>query len=162
MKIMASGPITSWPTDGETMETGREFIFLVSKITVDGDYSHAIKRHLLLERKSMTNLDGHTKSFVSCPDLPLQPPPLLPPHANIHPCIVVLPVVIRAVHCIFSHAFESFYLLSLLPEMPFPSQFYSLNQSSSITCSTKPSLITRPTQTVLSAHSSQKCIRFPL
>ena len=62
MKIMASGPITSWPTDGETMETGREFIFFVSKITVDGDYSHAIKRHLLLERKSMTNLDIILKS----------------------------------------------------------------------------------------------------
>ena len=62
MKIMASGPITSWPTDGETMETGREFIFFVSKITVDGDYSHAIKRHLLLERKSMTNLDNVLKS----------------------------------------------------------------------------------------------------
>ena len=62
MKITASGPITSWPTDGEKMETVKEFIFLVSKITVDGDYSHAIKRHLLLERKSMTNLDSVLKS----------------------------------------------------------------------------------------------------
>ena len=62
MKIMSSGPITSWEIDGETMETGREFIFFVSKITVDGDYSHAIKRHLLLERKSMTNLDNVLKS----------------------------------------------------------------------------------------------------
>ena len=58
MKIMASNPITSRQIDGETMETGREFIFLVSKITVDGDYSHAIKRHLLLERKAMTQLDS--------------------------------------------------------------------------------------------------------
>ena len=62
MKITASGHITSWPIDGETMETVKEFIFLVSKITVDGDYSHAIKRHLLFERKSMTNLDSVLKS----------------------------------------------------------------------------------------------------
>ena len=55
-KIMASSPITSWQTDGETMETVREFIFLGSKITVDGNCSHAIKRHFLLERKAMTNL----------------------------------------------------------------------------------------------------------
>ena len=57
MKIMASGPITSWQIDGETMETVRDFIFLDSKITADGDCSHEIKRHLLLERKAMTNLD---------------------------------------------------------------------------------------------------------
>ena len=57
-KIMASGPITSWQIDGETMETVRDFIFLDSKITADGDCSHEIKRHLLLERKAMTNLDG--------------------------------------------------------------------------------------------------------
>ena len=50
-KIMASGPITSWQTDGETMERVRDFIFLGSKITADGDYSHEIKRFLLLERK---------------------------------------------------------------------------------------------------------------
>ena len=55
-KIMASGPITSWQTDGETMETVREFIFLGSKITVDSDCSHEIKRRLLLGRKAMTNL----------------------------------------------------------------------------------------------------------
>ena len=55
-KIMASGPITSWQIDGETMETVTDFIFLGSKITVDGDYSHQIKRHLLLGRKPMTNL----------------------------------------------------------------------------------------------------------
>ena len=91
---------------------------------------------------------------MSCPGLPLQPYPLLAPHANKHPGTAVLPLVIRMVHCIFSHAFESFYLLSLLPEMPFPTQFYSLNWSSSITCSKKPSLITRPTQTVLSAQFS--------
>ena len=59
---MASGPITSWQTDGETMETVREFIFLGSKITVDGNCSHAIKRHLLLERKAMTNIDSLLKS----------------------------------------------------------------------------------------------------
>ena len=55
-KIMASGPITSWQKDGETRETVRDFIFLGSKITADGDYSHEIKRHLLLGRKAMTNV----------------------------------------------------------------------------------------------------------
>ena len=54
-KIMASGPITSWQIDGETMETVRDFIFWGSKITVDGDCSHEIKRHLLLGRKIMPN-----------------------------------------------------------------------------------------------------------
>ena len=57
-KIMASGPITSWQIDGETMETVTDFIFLGSKITEDGDNSHEIKRHLLLGRKVMTNLDS--------------------------------------------------------------------------------------------------------
>ena len=61
-KIMASGPITSWQIDGETMETVAEFIFLSSKITADGDCSHEIKRHLLLGRKAMTNLDSILKS----------------------------------------------------------------------------------------------------
>ena len=61
-KIMASGPITSWQIDGETMETVRDFIFLGSKITADGDYSHEIKRRLLLGRKAMTNLDSILKS----------------------------------------------------------------------------------------------------
>ena len=56
MKIMASSPITSWQRDGETMETVRDFIFLGSKITADGDCSHEIKRRLLLGRKAMTNL----------------------------------------------------------------------------------------------------------
>ena len=56
IKIMASGPITSWQIDGETVETVADFIFLGSKITADGDYSHKIKRHLLLGRKVMTNL----------------------------------------------------------------------------------------------------------
>ena len=55
---MASGPITSWPIDGETMETVTGFIFLGSKITVDGDCSHEIKRRLLLGRKAMTNLES--------------------------------------------------------------------------------------------------------
>ena len=57
-KIMASSPITSWQIDGETMETVRDFIFLGSKITADGDCSHEIKRCLLLGRKAMTNLDS--------------------------------------------------------------------------------------------------------
>ena len=61
-KIMASGPITSWKIDGETMETGRDFIFLGSKITADGDCSHENKRHLLLGIKAMTNLDSVLKS----------------------------------------------------------------------------------------------------
>ena len=60
-KIMASGPIISWKIDGETMETVRDFIFLGSKITADGDCSHEIKRHLLLGRKAMTNLDSILK-----------------------------------------------------------------------------------------------------
>ena len=62
MKIMASGPITSWQIDGETMETVTDFIFLGSKITADGDCSHEIKRCLLLGRKVMTNLDSILKS----------------------------------------------------------------------------------------------------
>ena len=61
-KIMASGPITSCQIDGETMETVRDFIYLGSKITADGDCSHEIKRHLLLGRKVMTNLDSIFKS----------------------------------------------------------------------------------------------------
>ena len=60
-KIMASGPITSWQTDGETMEQVRDFIFLGSKITADGDCSHEIKGQLLLRRKAMTNLDSVLK-----------------------------------------------------------------------------------------------------
>ena len=62
MKIMASGPITAWEIDGETMETVTDIIFLGSKITADGDCSHEIKRHLLLGRKVMTNLDSILKS----------------------------------------------------------------------------------------------------
>ena len=61
-KIMASGPITSWQIDGETMETVRDFIFFSSKITADGDCSHELKRRLLLGRKAMTNLDSLLKS----------------------------------------------------------------------------------------------------
>ena len=57
-KIMASSPITSWQTDRETMETVKDFVFLGSKITADGDCSHEIKRRLLLGRKAMTNLDS--------------------------------------------------------------------------------------------------------
>ena len=59
---MASGPITSWQIDGETIETVTDFIFLGSKITADGDCSHEIKRHLLLGREAMTNLDSILKS----------------------------------------------------------------------------------------------------
>ena len=67
MKIMASGPITSWEIDGETVETVTDFIFWGSKITADGDCSHEIKRHLLLGRKIMTNLD----SILKCRDITL-------------------------------------------------------------------------------------------
>ena len=62
MKTMASGPITSWQIDGETVETVSDFIFFGSKITVDGDYSHEVKRRLLLGRKVMANLDSILKS----------------------------------------------------------------------------------------------------
>ena len=61
-KIMASGPITSWQIDGETMETVTDFIFLGSKITVEGDCNHEIKRHLLLGRKAVTHHDSILKS----------------------------------------------------------------------------------------------------
>ena len=61
-KIMASGPITPWQIDGETVETVADFIFWASKITADGDCSHGIKRHLLLGRKVITNLDSMLKS----------------------------------------------------------------------------------------------------
>ena len=62
MKIMSSGPITPWQIGGETMETVTDLIFLVSKITADGESGHEIKRHLLLGRKAMTNLDSILKS----------------------------------------------------------------------------------------------------
>ena len=62
MKIMASGPITSWQIDGETMETVTDFIFLGSRITADGDCIHEVKRCLLLGRKAMTNLDSILKT----------------------------------------------------------------------------------------------------
>ena len=61
-KFMASGPMTSWQIDGETIETARDFIFLGSKITADGDFNHEIKRRFLLGRKVMTNLDSILKS----------------------------------------------------------------------------------------------------
>ena len=66
-KIMVSGPITSWQINGETIETVTVFIFLGSKITVDGDCSHEIKRHLLLGKKVMTNLDSIFKSIYHLP-----------------------------------------------------------------------------------------------
>ena len=62
MKIVAPGPVTSWQIDGETMETVTDFIVLGSKITADGNCSHEIKRHLLLGRKAMTNLNSILKS----------------------------------------------------------------------------------------------------
>ena len=62
MKIIASSPIKSWQIDGEKVETVTDFIFLGSSMTADGDYSHKIKRHLLLGRKAMTNLDSILKS----------------------------------------------------------------------------------------------------
>ena len=65
-KVMASGPITSWQIDGETMKTVRDFLFLGSKITADGDCSHEIKRLLILGRKAMTNLDSMLKSRDIC------------------------------------------------------------------------------------------------
>ena len=67
-KIMTSGPITSWQIDGETTEMVRDFIFLGSRITADGDCSHEIKRHLLLGRKAMTNLDSILESrYITLP-----------------------------------------------------------------------------------------------
>ena len=65
-KIMASSPITSWQRDGETMETVRDFIFLGSKITADGDCSHEIRKHLLLGRKVMTNLVSQSVQSLNC------------------------------------------------------------------------------------------------
>ena len=66
-KIMASGPITSWQIDGETVETMTDFIFLGSKITADGDCSHGIKRRLFLGRKATTNLDSILKRDITLP-----------------------------------------------------------------------------------------------
>ena len=65
-KIMTSGPITSWQIDGETVETVSDFIFWCSKITADGDLSHEIKRHLLLRKKAMTNLDSKKTETLFC------------------------------------------------------------------------------------------------
>ena len=67
MKSKALGPITSWEIDGETVETVSDFIFLGSKLIADGDCSHEIKRHLLLRRKAMTNLDSILKSREGLP-----------------------------------------------------------------------------------------------
>ena len=87
-KIMASGPITSWQIDGETMETVRDFTFLGSKITADGDCSHEIRRCLLLGRKAMTNLDSILKSR----DITLP--------TKVHPVkAMVFPVVMYGCEC---------------------------------------------------------------
>ena len=83
MKIMASGPITSWEIDGETVETVSDFIFWGSKITADGDCSHEIKRHLLLGRKVMANLDSIFKSW----DITL-PTKVLPVKAMVFPVVM--------------------------------------------------------------------------
>ena len=87
-EIMASSPITSWPIDGETVETVSDFIFLGSKITADGDCSHEIKRRLLLGRKGMTNLDSIFKSR----DITLP--------TKVHPIkAVVFPIVMYGCEC---------------------------------------------------------------
>ena len=83
MKIMASGPITSWEIDGETVETVSDFIFLGSKITADGDYSQEIKRRLLLGRKIMTNLDSIFKSRDTA-----LPPKVHPVKAMVFPVVM--------------------------------------------------------------------------
>ena len=82
-KIMASSLITSWQIDAETMEPVRDFIFLGSKITADGDCSHEIKRCLLLGRKVMTNLAAAAKSLQSCPTL-CDPMDSSPPGSSVH------------------------------------------------------------------------------
>ena len=94
-KIMASGPITSRQIDEETMETVTDFIFLGSKITVDGDCSHEIKRHLLLGRKAMISLDSILKSR----DI------TLPTKVHIVK-VTVFPVVIKKTECLRIDAFE--------------------------------------------------------
>ena len=110
-KIMASGPITSWQIGGETMETVRDFMFGGSKITTDGDCRHKIKRHLLLGRKAMTNLDSILKSR----DITLP--------AKVHPVkAMVFPVVmygcerwtIKKAECRRIDAFELRYWRRLL------------------------------------------------
>ena len=83
MKIVASGPITSWEIDGETMETVTDFILRGSKIIANGDYSHEIKRRLLLGRKVMTNLDSILKSR----DIPL-PTKIHPVKAMVFPVVM--------------------------------------------------------------------------
>ena len=82
-KMMTSGPITSWQIDGETVETMSDFIFGGSKITADGDCSHEIKRHLLLGRKAMTNLD----SILKCRDITL-PTKVRPVKAMVFPVVM--------------------------------------------------------------------------
>ena len=87
-KFMASGPITSWQIDGETMETVADFIFLGSKISADSDYSHEIKRRLLLGRKAMTNLDSILQSRA------------IPLPTNVHLVkTMVFPVVMYGCEC---------------------------------------------------------------
>ena len=82
-KIMASGPITSWQIDGETMETVTDFIFLGSKITEDGDCSHEIRRQVLLGRKAMTNLKSESEVAQSCLTL-CDPMNCRPPDSSVH------------------------------------------------------------------------------
>ena len=111
MKIMASGPITSWELDGETVETVSDFIFGGSQITADGDYSHEIKRRLLLGRKVMTNLDSILKSR----DITL-PTKICPIKAMVFPVVMYWCEIwtIKKAECWRIDAFELWYCRRLL------------------------------------------------
>ena len=123
---MASGPITSWQIDGETMETVRDFIFLGSKITADGDCSHEIKRCLLLGRKILINLDQIRSVAQLCPTLcdPMnRSTPGLPVH---HQLLEFTETHVHRVSDVFQ---PSHPLSSASPPAPNPSQHQSLFQS---------------------------------
>ena len=111
MEIMASGPITSWQINGETMETVADFIFLGSKITADGDCSHETKTHLLLGRKVMTNLDSILKSR----DITL-PTKVRPVKATVFPIVIYgyESWTIKKVEHLRINAFELWYWRRLL------------------------------------------------
>ena len=124
-KIMASGPITSWQIDGETVETVADFILGGSKITTDGDCSHEIKRGLLLGRKAMTNLDQNRSVAQSCPTLcdPMnRSTPGLPVHHQL------LEFTQTHVHQVSDAIQPSHPLSSPSPPAPNPSQHQSLFQ----------------------------------
>ena len=124
-KIMASGPITSWEIDGERVEIVPDFIFWGSKITADGDFSHEIKRHLLLGRKVMTNLSQFSSVTQSCPILcdPMNcSTPGLPVHHQ-------LPEFTQThIHQVSDAIQPSHPLSSPFPPAPNPSQHQSLFQ----------------------------------